>query len=318
MRHVFKLPQIIFGAKVLNQDGGRWYDRFIDYSKIEKITENIFPLSVWLMDDTAKISNDDLVHCVNEIWEFTPENFESGLHGHHTSGIIASRKYGLSPKTKIGFAKVLTAANGEGYPEWMTMAVNKAKELKYRIISASIGSDHSDEGFKASIRIFCDNGNNFFFAAAGNDSKETDYPAAWANDIKGVFAIGAAEFIDGKIVVPWYSSSGTVSFCFPGSDVLSTLPNNEFGYLTGTSMATPFGSGLMSIILGLNPEINYDTFMSIALYCTTSISDGKLKDGLGFVDVVKFLSYVPGCKIIKKDVPKCSLFCNIKKFFYKS
>lgn len=313
-RPIFKLPQFIVGAKVNNnQDGSRWYEKYIDYKKIETLSKDIIPLSVWLMDDTAKITNNDLNHSIKEIWEFTPENFESGMHGHHTGGIIASKKYGLSPRTKIGFAKVLTAQSGQGYPQWMILAVDKAKELKYRIISASLGSDYADAGFKESIAKYCDNGNNFFFAAAGNDSKETDYPAAWADQIKGVFAVGAAEYVDGIVRVPWYSSSGTVTFCFPGSDVLSTLPNNESGYMSGTSMATPFGPGLMSLVLGAKPDMNFDTFMSIARYCTTSISDGELKDGIGFVDVVKFLEFVPNCNMVINKSKKCGFFCKVKK-----
>lgn len=313
---IFKHPPYIVGRKV-NQDGGRWYDKYIAYDKIRELTKDVNPAPVWLMDDTALVTNNDLRHSVNEIWEFTDENFESGIHGHHTGGIIASRRYGLSPKTKIGFAKVLTAANGTGYPRYMTMGINQGRELGYRIASASIGSDYENKEFKSAVAKFCENGNKFFFAAAGNDSKDTDYPAAWAKDIKGVFSVGAAAYIDGKIQVAWYSSSGVVTFCFPGSDVLSTMPNNEFGYMDGTSMATPFGAGLMSIVLGMRPDMNFDTFMDIANKTSTSIAKGNYKDGAGFVDVVKFLENVPKAKLITGKVPKKGLCSFLKNMFNK-
>jgi subtilisin family serine protease len=102
----------------------------------------------------------------------------------------------------------------------------------------------------------------FFYCSSWNDAKETDYPAAWAKEFKNLIAVGAIEQ-DGnfKLKIADYSSSGVVTVVMPGSDILSCFPNGNNYNLSGTSMATPFVTALISLCKGINPEFNADTFL---------------------------------------------------------
>jgi subtilisin family serine protease len=107
----------------LNVTNERWYEKIIDYTAIWELTKKINPAKVWLLDDTAVVTHPDLKPAVHEIYEFTNQNFESGHHGHHTAGIIASVILGINKNIKIGFAKVLGHASGQGEFGWIANGI---------------------------------------------------------------------------------------------------------------------------------------------------------------------------------------------------
>jgi subtilisin family serine protease len=282
----------------LNVTNERWYEKIIDYTAIWELTKKINPAKVWLLDDTAVVTHPDLKPAVHEIYEFTNQNFESGHHGHHTAGIVASVILGINKNIKIGFAKVLGHASGQGEFGWIANGIRKGKELGYQIQSASIGSDYADSDIKSALTDFLLNPKCFFIAAAGNDAKETDYPAAWAKEFKNLIAVGAIEQ-DGnfKLKIADYSSSGVVTVVMPGSDILSCFPNGNNYNLSGTSMATPFVTALISLCKGINPEFNADTFLYLVKKHSVSIHDDNLKDGYGFPNIVEILKELKTMKI---------------------
>ncbi|MFN2371015.1 MAG: S8 family serine peptidase, partial [Candidatus Krumholzibacteriia bacterium] len=95
-----------------------------------------------------------------------------------------------------------------------------------------------------------------FVAAAGNSSANTDasphYPSSYALD--NVVAVAATDRNDALASFSSYGAT-TVDLAAPGVDILSTLPGNSYGYLSGTSMATPHVSGALGLIFGRFPAI---------------------------------------------------------------
>jgi subtilisin family serine protease len=81
-------------------------------------------------------------------------------------------------------------------------------------------------------------------AAAGNEGEDgVTYPAKWTE----VIAVAA---IDENDNVPDWSSKGPeVELAAPGVDVLSTIPNDWYGYGSGTSMACPHVSGTVGLMI---------------------------------------------------------------------
>ncbi|MHC1776484.1 MAG: S8 family serine peptidase [Lentimicrobium sp.] len=91
------------------------------------------------------------------------------------------------------------------------------------------------------------------FAAGNNDSQSQYYPAFYS----GTFSVAGLTNQDKKA---WYSNFGDwVEVAAPGGEtdnvaargVLSTLPNNTYGFYQGTSMACPHVSGLAALIVSL-------------------------------------------------------------------
>ena len=63
----------------------------------------------------------------------------------------------------------------------------------------------------------------------------------------------------------------------PGEDIYSTLPNNRFGALGGTSMAAPHVSGLATMIWGAKPDLHGNEVKDIILSTAGVSIEGNIK-----------------------------------------
>ncbi len=96
--------------------------------------------------------------------------------------------------------------------------------------------------------------------AAGNSGPDPGSLLAPAS-IGGVLAVGAS---DETGELAWFSSRGPSiltpdykpAVTAPGTRILSALPGGLYGYLNGTSMATPHVSGAAALLLSANPGLD--------------------------------------------------------------
>ena len=189
-------------------------------------------------------------------------------HGTHCAGIAAAMTNnttgiaGVSWKSKIMAVKVLDES-GNGTLAWELDGIDYAVEKGADIISMSFGTDVyppipiglERETINDAYEKGC-----VLVAASGNVNQPyVAYPAAYEN----VIAVGASNQSDQRWVSSNYGSE--LDVVAPGVDILSTVRmgrgsvgNNNYEYFIGTSMATPFVSGLAALILshlgGLAPS----------------------------------------------------------------
>ncbi len=80
----------------------------------------------------------------------------------------------------------------------------------------------------------------------------------------------------------------------PGTQILSTLPNNSYGTLTGTSMACPHTSGAVAILRQVNPDLTVEE-VKTALMATAVDKGTQGEDndyGWGIIDIGAAVAYV--------------------------
>jgi subtilisin family serine protease len=138
-----------------------------------------------------------------------------------------------------------------------------------------------------------------FVAAAGNSSKNNDtasfYPANY-NTLVATSAESAASY-DAVISVAAIKSNGSlasfssygqysVDIAAPGEGILSTLPNN-YGFYSGTSMATPHVTGAIALLASQRSEFTSAASLKNTILQSakpSSLLNSRVHTG-GFLDI---------------------------------
>lgn len=197
--------------------------------------------------DTGIEEHEDLLGAVELSKNFTTDPLDDkNGHGTHVAGIIAAAidnntgVVGVAPGVDLINAKVLKN-NGSGYYSWIADAIRWATDNGAEIINMSLSGRYSSYTLQQAVDYAWDHG-VIVVAAAGNEGRRRVlYPAYYEN----VIAVAATDEHDNKAS---FSNYGTdVDVAAPGVSILSTRLG-DYSYMSGTSMATPFVSGILALI----------------------------------------------------------------------
>jgi hypothetical protein len=125
--------------------------------------------------------------------------------------------------------------------------------------------------------------------AAGNTGSIVSSPACASKAI----AVGAVARNDTR--PSWSGSGNALDIVSPGVDIYSTMPGNEYAYLSGTSMATPQVSATIALLKQKNSDLT-DSAIKDALYKTAKDLGSAGWDryyGWGRVDALAAVNSVP-------------------------
>jgi len=197
-------------------------------------------------------------------WDFINNDndpMDDNGHGTHCSGTIGALAnnglgvVGVSPNVSIMALKFLSSG-GSGSSADAIECLEYATMMGANLTSNSWGGGGSSEAMRLAI-LDAGNNNSLFVAAAGNSSSNTDvsphYPSSY--DLDNVVAVASTDHNDELSSFSSYGAT-SVDIAAPGSSILSTLPGNSYGVLSGTSMATPHVSGALALIYGRFPAID--------------------------------------------------------------
>jgi subtilisin family serine protease len=182
-------------------------------------------------------------------------------HGTHVAGIIGALH------NKIGIAGInasvqlmplkFIGGDGSGPLDEAVMAIAYAVQHGADVINASWGATDSSELLAEAVKYAIDNG-VLFVAAAGNDGMDNDQSGSFPANYPGVMSVAASDDTDR---VANFSNFGRLSthIAAPGVSVLSTFHpffifNNQYEWLSGTSMAAPQVTGVAAMLIGMYPE----------------------------------------------------------------
>lgn len=183
-------------------------------------------------------------------------------HGTHVAGIIADCTPG---SVRLRSYKIFDSL-GETTDSAIVSAVDKAVSDKVDIINCSFCFSGS-EAVRESIENACKSG-AAVVSAAGNDGIDCRDLLPCALD--EVITVGAC---DKKLRPADFSNYGSsLDILAPGVDIFSTVDGDEYGLMSGTSMAAPFVSAGCAILFSLNPGM------------TAAEAESRLKSGAIPVD----------------------------------
>ena len=182
-------------------------------------------------------------------------------HGTHVGGTIVAKSdndfgiAGLVSGVRLMPLRVLDDA-GNGTVDHLIDAVHYAVEQDADIINLSLVLDVDTPPLRDAIHRAYDLG-NLIIAAAGNTSRSVQWPAAYPQTV----AVSATDTND---ALAYFSSFGTqVTLGAPGTDILGTLPANQFEYQSGTSMAAAHVSALAATLICMRPDLSSDEIVRL-------------------------------------------------------
>ncbi len=186
-------------------------------------------------------------------------------HGTHCAGIIGANGYkdvwGVvgNSNVKIMPVKVFSKSRNGNPDKCIATSFSILWGLEYassngaKICSVSLGMNEVDNA----LREYMISSKMLFVCAAGNEGKaiEVDktFPAYF--DFSNIISVANIRW-DGKLHITSNYSVKRVAIAAPGAEIYSTLPDGEFGYMTGTSMATPYVAGVAALLYSYTDRIN--------------------------------------------------------------
>ena len=204
-------------------------------------------------------------------WDFFGRDndpMDDNGHGTHVAGTIAASGNngagvaGVNWNAKVVPLKFM-GADGTGYTSDAIAAVNYATDLRgkgvnIRVTNNSWGGGPYIQSLYDAIKRQGDAG-ILFVAAAGNggadqigDNNDTvaSYPSNY--NLSNVVAVAATDHRDALGSFSNYGAT-QVDLAAPGVQIASTMPGGGYGYMSGTSMASPHVAGAAALAWAHNP-----------------------------------------------------------------
>jgi subtilisin family serine protease len=188
-------------------------------------------------------------------WVNGGEPGDANGHGTHVAGTIAAVAdngigiAGMAPAARVAALRVLDD-QGEGYSSDIASAFAYAGSRGLRIVNASLSGPYSE----LIAQAIASYPSTLFVVAAGNDGEDVAgdsgaYPCRlpYAN----VVCVGASDNQDQPAAFSNFSTASVDLFA-PGVSIWSTLPANDYGRESGTSMAAPHVAGAAALALAAN------------------------------------------------------------------
>jgi len=200
-------------------------------------------------------------------WNFVSNNnnlTDNHGHGTHVAGIIGAEGgndkgiSGIAPKVSMMILKYYDLKTPADNLKNTILSIKYAVKMKANIINYSGGGVEYSEEEKKAIQE-AQNQGILFVGAAGNEHSNSDKNKYFPADY-GLPNIISVTAIDPNTQVLPSSNYGveTVHLAAPGEGIESTLPNNTYGKLTGTSQATAFVAGAAAVVMAYKGNFTYE------------------------------------------------------------
>ncbi len=261
----------------------RWGVSKIEAPQAWQVTQGNHSIIIAVLDTGISKDNPDLADKIVAEINLTNSHTSDDLYGHgtHMAGTIAA----IAPECRLMNVKV---ADDVGRCEESVVAggITWAANHGAKVINISLSMQASPELAEAVDYAWSQGA--ILVAAAGNKgSSAPSYPAYYVNCL----AVAGTNENDSLALLSSYGD--WVDVAAPGFNIYSELPQNKYGYKTGTSSAGAHVSGVAALVFSVaedensNGTVNDEVRSAIESSCTPIAVDGV---GQGLVNAFQALT----------------------------
>jgi subtilisin family serine protease len=201
-------------------------------------------------------------------------------HGTHVAGIVSAlRDNGIGAQgingSNVKIMSVRVVPNGDERDKDVANAIRYAADNGADIINMSFGKSYSPQKSAVDEAVaYASSKGVLLIHAAGNSSKNIDNKDNFPNKtplkgkcVKSWIEVGSSTWTPAEYMVSDFSNYGknSIDIFAPGSDIYSTIPENEYEKLSGTSMAAPVVTGVAALIMTYYPELTAQEVKAILI-----------------------------------------------------
>jgi thermitase len=264
----------IVTAQVVPDDPGydlQWAPPKIDAPAAWDVTTGSPTVTIAVVDSGLDMAHPEFSGRVVDPWDVIDDDGEpedANGHGTHVTGILgatgnnATGIAGMAWDVSLMPVRVLDAT-GYGNDLGVAQGIYHAVAHGAQIINLSLGGPAAascEAGYPAMSQAVKDAhaAGRLVVAAAGNDgAAQLRCPGRLAEAL----AVGATTASDARLTSSNYGQD--LDLTAPGQSIYSTLPGEDYGNRSGTSMATAHVSGLAALVWSLVPALTRDEVRAV-------------------------------------------------------
>ncbi len=202
-------------------------------------------------------------------------------HGTHVAGTIAAKingsgVVGIAPSAYLYAIKVLSNG-GSGQWSWLMSGLywmRKYYGCTFDVANMSLGASSAPSAVESYVNYAAEN--TLLVAPVGSSGGSIGYPAKYAKCL----AVSALK--SDNSLPSWSCRGPEVELCAPGVDILSTLPGNKYGTMSGTSMASPHVAGAAALCRGTHRGLDMDHIRNILKSTANDLGNPGKDDNYGY------------------------------------
>ena len=284
-----------------NPNGSNWGLEAIQAPSAWQYNDLLTECMVGVVDSGFQTNHPDLT--VNFASDTIRNYNYPDSHGTHVAGTIGAKSNngvgitGINWKAKIYGGSCQPAGLPFFSDAKITYNITELVQSGAKVLNGSFGIHNPpttddfvlSQGSSAALRMakLLASGYDFIFVqSAGNDSINARYNGNFCS-VEGntpvtVDGVSIQDILDRKIVVAAAENAGNgtytlasysnwgenVDIAAPGSSVYSTITDSDYAYFSGTSMAAPHTTGVVSLVWSANPNLTAPEVKNIIVNST--------------------------------------------------
>jgi subtilisin family serine protease len=232
-------------------------------------------------DLRKKITHDQYENFNDQFYGNNNITGPNAKHGTHVAGLAAGiidtlfNKSNFSNPIQIMGLRVVP--DGDEYDKDVALGIRYAVNNGAKIINMSFGKSFSPEQAWVDSAIrYAASKDVLIIHSAGNESYDLNnksvYPSPYSNIFRdkasNMITVGASsDPVIAESVLTDFSNFGNkiVDVLSPGNKIFSSLPNQQYGFLNGTSMSAPIISHIAGLVRAYFPKLSATEVKAILL-----------------------------------------------------